>query len=366
MKIAFNDLYHLNKSFEEKFLLDVKEIFQTSSFVGGRHVDLFEEKFANETGNDYCVSTSSGTDSLSIILRALEINPEDGVIYYPANTFIGSILGALQMGYRCKPYDVSFDTFNANIESFSSIGTDASVVIAVHLYGYGLENISYLKDFCQKRNIILLEDCSQSHFQKYENGMQVSNFSKASYFSMYPGKNFGAAGQAGAICTNDKELSKIMKAIRNYGAPKKYEHTFKGFNYRMDAIQASFLCHKFPAMEREIERRREIASFLLKNIKHESINLMKIKPNESVWHIFPIYSRERDSLINHLSKSEIEVGIHYPKSSHQFDCWKNLIVKGDTTTTDILSQGILSLPCHGGMSDDQVEYLVEAINEFSR
>jgi len=365
MKLSFSDLYSFNKPFEEDFLTDVREIFRDSSFVGGKFIEKFERTFSETTRNKYCVSTSSGTDSLSVILRSLEIHPEKGVIYYPANTFIGSILGALQLGYKCKPYDVSLKTFNADEETFSSIGDDASVVIAVHLYGYGLKHIEKLKEICEKKNAVLLEDCSQAHFQEIKD-KQVSNFGKASFYSMYPGKNFGAAGQAGAVCTDDEDLVVRMKAVRNYGAPKKYEHTFKGFNYRMDSIQAAFLCRKFPVMVEEIEKRREIATSLLSGIVNPQVSLMQISPEESVWHLFPVYTEKRDQLIRHLDDKKIETVIHYPKNCHHFSCWSNQILAGSTSNADTLSSGILSLPCHGAMSKDQVNYLIEAINEFGK
>jgi len=365
MKIPFNNLYELNKSFKDKFLKDVENIFENSDFVGGKFVESFEEKFSNFTGNKHAVATSSGSDSLSIIIRAYNLRPDDGVIYYPANTFIGSVLGALQLGFKCKPYDVNLQTFNAEKESYLQIGDDAIAVIAVHLYGYGLKSIEHLQKICKDKKILLFEDCSQSHFQTINKTQkQVSNFGDASFFSMYPGKNFGAAGQAGAICVNDKSISDRMKAIRNYGAPKKYEHSYKGFNHRMDSIQAAFLLRKFDVMQNEISRRRKIAKKYLENINVNSFTLMNVESDESVWHIFPIVADNRDSLIEHLTKRNIETVIHYPKNIHQFDTWQGQLIKSETKNADLLASKVLSIPCHGAMSDEETDYVIEAINDF--
>lgn len=364
MKVPYSRLYDINSKIENEFFNDLKEIYANSSFVGGKYLDLFEENYSKYTGNEYTIGTSSGTDSLSIILRSLDLDPADGVIYYPANTFIGSILGALQMGFKCRPYDISLETLNAEYESISQIGDDASAVIAVHLYGYGLRSIKKFQEFCQSKNIPLIEDCSQAHFQKYAEGKQVSNYSTASFFSMFPGKNFGAIGQAGVICTSSKELSEKMKAIRNYGAPKKYEHSYKGFNYRLDSIQAAFLNRKLLVMEEEVKKRREIAKKYFDSIKNNNLEFLKISAEESVWHIFPVMCDKRDELIAHLSAKNIETVIHYPKNIHEFSSWNGSILIGKTENADLASRRILSIPCHGGMTVDEVNYVIKALNEF--
>jgi len=365
MKVSYSDLYSLNKNFETNFIEKVKEIFQRSEFVGGKHIEEFESKFADYTNNLHCVSTSSGTDSLSIIVRSLDLDPMKDVIYYPANTFIGTILGPLQMGFKCKPYDVNIDTFNVDDNVLNQIGEDAKVVIVVHLYGYGNKSITKIQNFCNEKQIHLIEDCSQSHFQTIDD-KQVSNFGIASFFSMYPGKNFGAAGQAGAIVTNDEHLCKKMKAIRNYGADKKYEHNFKGSNYRMDSIQAAFLNLKFDVMKSEIDYRRFIANEYMKNLNKDIIKFMNISCEESVWHIFPVIplKKSRENFIEHLTKHEIETVIHYPKNIHQFVTWKSQIISADTTNADKISSKVVSIPCHGGMSKEQIEHVIKVINDF--
>jgi len=351
--------------FEDRFYDDVKAIFKDSCFINGKYVEKFEKIFSQSHCVKHAVGTSCGTDALSVILTALHLTPSDGVIYYPANTFIGSILSALHMGFKCKPYDICLDTLNSNVNFFSEIGSDAAAVIAVHLYGYGLKDITLLRARCDEMKVPLIEDCSQAHFQKVGHDY-VGGFGIASFFSLYPGKNLGAAGDAGVICTNDDRLAQKMRSIRNYGAEKKYHYTSRGYNHRMDAIQAAFLCHKIPFLHAENCARRTIAGTYMDKINSEKVRLLNIDKDASVWHVFPVLVKDRKGFVLHMSDRGIQTNVHYPQNIHHFDIWSGQVIAGDDSikNADLAAAQVVSIPCHGAMSTSQVETVYRAVNDY--
>lgn len=361
MKIPYLDLSKNNKKYEADFLEKVSYIFKNSSYIGGKSVKEFEELFSEAIGAKHAIGTSNGTDAFSVALKALDLR-RDGVIYYPENTFIGSILGGLQMEYWFKPYPVNKQTLNADKESLKFIGKDASAVITVNLYGHAINDIEHFQNFCKERTIPLIEDVSQAHFQEHKTlKKKFGTFGDISFFSLYPGKNLGSIGDAGIICTNDDNIAKKAKSITNYGMTGRHVYEYEGFNHRLDSLQAAFLSLKIADRQKVINKRRKLAQIYIENLECVDIKSPE-DVNDSVWHVFCAAALKRDELKTFLEQNNIGTNIHYPVKIHEIKCWKKRIEKNNILYSD--NSNIISLPCHEGMTKKQVIYITEKIKEF--
>lgn len=365
MMIPYLNLNQVNKNYFYTFKASMEDIFENSIYVGGKYVSLFEEQFAQKNGSKFAVGTSSGTDCLSIILNSLELSKK-GFIYYPENTFIGTILSGLQLGHKFKPYPVNKETLNADQKSIKHIGDDASAVILVYLYGHSFDVAPFV-DFCKEKDIPLLEDVSQAHFQ-YFRGKRLGTFGIASYYSLFPGKNLGGIGDGGIICTDNEELAKKAKALTNYGMHRKHEYAGRGFNSRLDSINAAFLLEKLKNYDNIVKERRNIVNKYYKAFKGK-INMVMPYNGQigaSVWHIFCLRldsRQERDSLMNHLEDNGIKTNIHYPKQIHEVECWRDQI---EGSSTFDMGDKILSIPCHEGLNKKDTDFIIQKVLEWEK
>lgn len=353
-------LNEINSCYINDFLYDLKNILDEGCYIGGKYVSEFEQKFGN-IHNSNAIGVSNGTDALTLITKLLFTFDKKDPIYYPANTFIGSILGALQLGYNFIPYDIDLNTLN--IKEDFIVPNDAAALIVVHLYGYGIKSIENLKNQCENKGILLIEDCSQSHFQKV-NSKFVGTFGDVSFYSCYPGKNLGAIGDAGIILTDNIEIANKLKSLRNYGSNKKYYFDQQGFNHRMDAIQAAFLTRKLSNYEDEILARRYVAKTLL-SINNNKLRMLNINENDSVWHIFPILVDNREEFITFLNKNNIESNIHYPNLV-QDSVYNSNITNIDTPNAKYASEHVISIPCNSTLLNDNEKDLKELYNVLSK
>lgn len=234
----------------------------------------------------------------------------------------------------------------------------------VHLYGQPCD-MDPIMDIAKKYNLFVIEDCAQAHGALYK-GKVIGSFGNAAGFSFYPGKNLGALGDAGAIVTNDKELADKVRALGNYGSDYKYHHIFKGNNSRLDELQAAFLAAKLPYLNKMNEERRRIAGMYLDGINNEEIILPYIPEYaEPVWHIFAIRCKRRDKLEKFLNDAGIGTNKHYPIPMHLQECYKELGYKeGDFPIAEEISATELSIPMYYGMTDEEVQYVIDKVNEF--
>ena len=221
-------------------------------------------------------------------------------------------------------------------------------------------------EIANKYNLFIIEDCAQAHGAKYK-GKKVGSFGNASGFSFYPGKNLGALGDAGATVTNDKELADKVRALGNYGSDYKYHHILKGNNSRLDEMQAAFLSAKLPHLDRMNEERRRIADKYLAGIKNPKIILPYVIDDVvPVWHIFGVRCESRDSLEIYLKQNGISTNKHYPIPMHLQECYKNLGYKeGDYPIAETISKTELSLPMYYGMTDKEIQYVIDVINRYN-
>jgi len=246
----------------------------------------------------------------------------------------------------------------------ASITSKTKAIIAVHLYGQACE-MDPIISIEKKHNLFLIEDCAQAHGATYK-GKKVGGFGIAAGFSFYPGKNLGALGDGGAVTTNDDELAQRVRMLGNYGSLIKYHHVLKGSNSRLDEMQAAFLRVKLKHLDRMNEDRRRIAKAYLNGIHNDNVILPFV--NEDcipVWHIFAIRCKKREELREFLSARGIGTNMHYPIPMHLQECYKDLgIPEGMLPNAEEISKTELSIPTYYGMTDEEIRYVIDAINEF--
>jgi len=374
MNIPFLDLKAQYRSIKDEVLPAINNVLDNTAYVLGKPVQEFEANFAKAHEAKYCYAVSSGTDGNHMVLWGLGLKPGDEVII-PANTFIATAWGATLCGATpvfvdCHPESYNIDP--AKVEA--AITPKTKAIVAVHLYGQPAD-MDPLNEIAKKHNIILVEDCAQAHISTYK-GKPVGALATASSFSFYPGKNLGAYGEGGAVMTNDEELARKFKMIRDHGAEQKYYHQTFGHNYRMEGIQGAVLGVKLPHLTAWTDGRRKNAAKykeLLKDVAGIKLPI-EMEYSKHVYHLFVIQvlaeegqerTAKRDALQKYLGEKGIATGLHYPIPLHLQPCFANLgYKKGDFPVTEALAEQELSLPMYAELTDEQIEYICTEIKNF--
>ena len=362
MKISFSTLKYLHDDLKSEIIQKFYDIYESGWFIQGNEVKSFENNFAKYIGCKYCVGVGNGLDAITLALLALGVGKDDEVIV-PSNTFIATILAVSQVGAKPILVDPDINTYNISYKNIEkNITKKTKAIIAVHLYGQSADMDEILK-VCKDNNLFLIEDCAQAHGAIYK-GKKVGSFGDISCFSFYPGKNLGALGDGGAALTNIKEYEEKIRALANYGSDKKYHHIYKGINSRLDEIQAGFLNVKLKHIDEMINERCRIAYRYLNGIKNSKIILPDVGDNRNhVWHIFAIRTKNRDQFQKYLKDNGIDTVIHYPISIAKQEAYKNDNIN-DLKNAEIIANEELSLPLYYGMSDDEIDYIIEIINKY--
>ena len=390
MKVPFLDLKAQYRTIKDEVLAEINDVLDNTAYVLGKKVHAFEEAFAEVHGARHCYGVSSGTDGNHMVLWALGVGPGDEVII-PDNTFIATAWGATLCGAKPVFVDCHPESYNLDPAKIAaSITPKTKAIVAVHLYGQsadieGIESVLESGDFTKARTgvyvnsktgqtIYVVEDCAQAHFSEYK-GRRVGTLGVASSWSFYPGKNLGAYGEAGAVMTNDDELARKFKMMRDHGSEEKYTHVVFGHNYRMEEIQGAVLGVKLKHLHHWTEGRRRVAEKyreLLWDLS--SIKLpMEMKYAKHVYHLFVIQvdgdlvdaRKERDALKRFLQEREVGTGLHYPIPLHLQPCFGSLgYGRGDFPVSEELADRGLSLPMYPELTDDQIEYVASSIREF--
>ena len=307
----------------------------------------------------------SGLDALTLSVRALGIGAGDEVIV-PANTYIATVLAITANGATpvfVEPDDC-FTLDAARIEA--AITPKTKAIMVVHLYGQAAK----MDDICRiakAHGLRLIEDCAQSHGAKFGDTM-TGAFGDAGCFSFYPTKNLGAFGDAGAVVTDDAELAKTLRMLRNYGSEKKYHNKILGVNSRLDELQAALLHTKLGHLADLIAERERIAAAYLSGIQNPAIRLPKQRENANhVWHQFVIETEDRDGFQQYLADHDIQTVIHYPIPPHLAECYHYLGHKeGDYPVAERMAKSVLSLPMFNGMKEEEVRYVIETVNGYEK
>ena len=364
MKIPFVSFKPLEQELDKELREAFDRVYTRSWYIEGVEDEAFEKAFAQYCDATYCVGVGNGLDALMLALKALNIGSGDEVIV-PANTYIATALAVTYVG--ATPVLVEPDLQTCNIDPLKieeAITKKTKAIMPVHLYGQACE-MDTIMEIAKKHNLYVIEDCAQAHGATYK-GKKVGTFGDAAGFSFYPGKNLGALGDAGATVTNNKEIADKVRSLGNYGSDYKYHHIYQGNNSRLDELQAAFLSVKLKYLEKTNIERRRIASLYLNGIKNSKIILPYVKENMvPVWHIFGVRCKNRAELENYLNGKGIGTNKHYPIPIHLQECYKDLgYKKGDFPIAEEISETELSLPMYYGMTDEEIQYVIDVVNEF--
>ncbi|MGN0318104.1 MAG: DegT/DnrJ/EryC1/StrS family aminotransferase [Lachnospira sp.] len=365
-KVPFADFKPMHDELREKLDAAYAKVMDSSYFIQGNECKSFEEEFADYCGAEHCIGVATGLDAIYLILRAMGIGAGDEVIV-PSNTFIATSLAVSYTGATPVFVEPVIDNYNINPDLIEEKITDRTkAVIAVHLQGRPAD-MDRINEIAARHNLKVIEDAAQAHGARYK-GKRIGTLSDAAAFSFYPGKNLGALGDGGAVVTNNKELADTVRALGNYGSDYKYHHIFKGTNSRLDEMQAAFLRVKLPMLDKWNEDRRRIAGRYLKGITNPAIKLPveSSEEYEHIYHVFVIRCDHRDELEKYLADKGIGTVKHYPIPMHLQEAYKDLgIGKGELPIAEEISSTVLSIPMYYGMSDEDVQYVIDAINSFT-
>ncbi len=363
MKIMPNRMdrgfYQYQKEFEEKAL----KVLRSGWYILGKEVSSFEEEFAAYTGAKYCVGLASGLDALWIAFRLLGIGRGDEVIVQ-GNTYIASVMG-ITMNGATPVFVEPDDHFGIDTDKIEEKITDRTkAILIVHLYGMATK-MDRVEELCRTYHLRLVEDCAQSHGACYD-GKMTGTFGDVGCFSFYPSKNLGAFGDGGAVVVNDEQLYKDFKIFRNYGSEKRYYNKVVGANSRLDELQAGLLRVRLRHMQELTQEKVKIAEYYSANIHNNRIRLPRLQEGATgVWHQYVIRCEEREELIKYLDEKEIGTIIHYPIPPHLAEAYGYLGHKeGFLPVTEHLAGTVLSIPIYNGMTREEQDYVIEAINEF--
>lgn len=363
MKIIPNRLDRGFGMYQEEFEKKVLDVLRSGWYVLGNEVKSFEDEFASYTGGKYCVGLASGLDALWIAFRVLGIGKGDEVIVQ-GNTYIASVMGITING--ATPVFVESDEyFNIDADKIEEkITKNTKAILVVHLYGQA-SNMKLIMEIAKKYDLRVVEDCVQSHGACF-NGQMTGTFGDIGCFSFYPSKNLGAFGDGGAIVTNDEKIADNVRVFRNYGSEKKYYNRVVGTNSRLDEIQAGLLRVRLSHMEELQEDKRRVCARYLRELKNEDIQLPNVREKAThVWYQFVIRTNRRQELIDFLNEKEIGTIIHYPIPPHLSEAYQYLNVKkGELPITERYAQTVLSIPLYNGMTEEELDYVIEAINAF--
>lgn len=360
--IPLVDLSIQHREIETELAGELPKMFSEACYILGEAVERFEEAFAAFCGITHCVSVANGTDALELSLRACGIGTGDEIIV-PTNTFIATAAAVVRAG--ATPVLVDCDPVHHLIDPDQveeRIGSRTRAIVPVHLFGQ-LASMESLVGISDAKGIVLIEDAAQAHGAS-RNGRPAGSFGAAAGTSFYPGKNLGAYGDAGAVLTDSPETAARIRILRNYGSNVKYQHPELGFNSRLDTIQAVVLLSKLKRLKEWNEERHRAAELyldLLKDVPDVQLPFA-MEGNEHVWHLFVIQVPRRDAVLDHLHRSDIGAGIHYPVPIHLQGAFRELGHQvGDFPISERFANEMISLPLFPGITPDQQERVASSL-----
>lgn len=363
MNVEYVSLKRHYNLYHSEYEQAVLRILRSGWFILGPELEKFETEFANYIGRKYCIGINSGTDALILSIRALGIGPGDEVIV-PAGSYIASVIGITENG--ATPIFVDSDDFLLlDVEKIESVITQKTkAILPVHMYGQPC-NMSKIMEIANKYNLFIIEDCAQSHDTVF-GGKKTGTFGVVGCFSFYPTKPLGALGDAGAILTDDEELADKLRMLRNYGSKRKYHNEMEGVNSRMDEVQAALLRVGLKHIKEDYYLRENIACKYMNNIKNIKIGLPKIQTNVThSYHLFPLMVDNQMQFQNYLKYHGIKTQIHYPIPPYCAECYRRLgHAPEDFEKANYIAQHEVSLPIYAGMPEEEVMYVVDAVNSY--
>ncbi len=363
--IPYLPLHQINAQYEAELRVAISRVLESGWYLRGEFTRLFERHYAGYIGTRHCIGCGNGLDALTLIFRAYMemgvLQPGDEVIV-PANTYIASILAVSNCGLKPVLVEPSFETMQIDDSLIEGVVTDRTrAVMIVHLYGC-CAYTTKICEICRRYRLKLIEDNAQAHGCCYGD-KRTGALGDAAAHSFYPGKNLGALGDAGAVTTDDDMLADVIRALGNYGSHQKYVHVYKGYNSRIDELQAAMLDVKLKYLDADNQRRKDIAYIYINKVKNPLIYI-PVTNRDNVWHIFPVFSDCRDQLQDYLAGNGVNTQIHYPIPLHQQNCYRGWNHLNYPITEHICKQE-LSIPCHQILTKKEADLIVSLLNDFS-
>lgn len=365
--IKFLELKKITALHGEEIKQAVNDVIESGWYLHSDANSRFESHFAQYIGTRHCIGVGNGLDSLTLILRAykeLGVIAEGDEIIVPANTYIATILAITDNNLKPVLVEPRLDTFQIDDSLIEKAITPRTrAIMIVHLYGR-CAYTERIGELCRKYDLKLIEDNAQAHGCTY-NGKRTGSLGDAAGHSFYPGKNLGALGDAGGVTTDDDQLADIIRALANYGSRKRYVFDMAGRNSRMDEIQAAVLDVKLKYLDEENSRRRSNALYYIKNISNPYVCV----PSESYWresvfHIFPLMTSQRDRLQSYLKENGVQTDIHYPIPPHlqrAYSQWG----RPSLPVTERIHREELSLPVSQVLTEEECKEVTRLINDFA-
>ena len=361
MKIPLVDVAFQYNSIQNEIEPVVLNVLRSGNYILGEELANFEKEFAEFCNTKFAVGVNSGTSALHLALLAAGVGPGSEVITVPF-TFVASVATILYTGARPIFVDINPDTCLMDVNQVADkISEKTKAILPVHLYGHPVD-MDPLLDLARKKNLIVIEDAAQAHGARYKQRL-VGGFGEIGCFSFYPSKNLGAAGEGGAITTNNEALYNKIRKLRNWGSDDRYHHEFLAYNFRLENIQAAILRVKLRHLSDWNIQRSQIAAEYDSAFNNANVRLLKKSDNsQPVHHIYPIFSKKRDAIKMSLEKAGVSTGIHYPVPIHQQQGYQFLGYKaGEFPGAEHAAEETLSIPIYPELTSEKRNYVIESV-----
>ncbi len=362
--IPFVDLKAQYQSIKTEVNEAIGRVLDNTSFILGKEVQAFEEAFADYVGAKHCIAVNSGTAAIQVAVQAFGFDKESEVII-PANTFFATAEGVSTANATPVFVDCDAVSYNIDITKIEAAITDKTkAIMPVHLYGQAAD-LDPIFEIAKRHNLLVIEDAAQAHGALYKN-KRVGALGHAGCFSFYPGKNLGAYGEGGAIVTNDDEVARYARLLRDHGSQKKYHHEIIGYNFRLEGIQGAVLNVKLKYLDGWNDLRRQHAAAYNELLKDTNLILPReMEYARHIYHLYVLQSERRDELMKALNSADIQTGIHYPIPIHLQPAYEFLGQKeGDFPEAEKQAKSLLSLPMFPELTNEQIESVTKAVNDF--
>jgi dTDP-4-amino-4,6-dideoxygalactose transaminase len=365
--IPFLDLAAQNSQVASDLRSAFDAVLASGQYILGEQVRAFETEFAQYCGVDHVVGVSNGSDALTLILRGYDIGPGDEVIV-ASNTYIANWLAVSRVGARPVPVEPVEATYNLDPNRVDAAITRATrAILVTHLYGQTAD-MDPLMIVARSRGLKVIEDSAQAHGARYK-GRRAGSLGDAAGFSFYPTKNLGALGDAGGVTTNDAALADRIRLLLNYGSRVKYHNEIRGYNCRLDELQAAFLRVKLRRLDDDNNRRSTIAGAYLRCLRDVQGLTLPFVPEwaDPAWHVFVTRHRVRDGLHDHLSRNGVGTLVHYPIPPHLQPAYAELgFSSGSFPVSERIHREVLSLPVGPAMRDEDVRAVIDVVRQFAK
>lgn len=365
MKVPFVSLSSMHSEIRDELDAAYEQVVDSGIFIRNEEVHRFEREYADYCNTRYCVGVGNGLDAIYLVLRALEIGKGDEVIV-PSNTFIATALAVSYVGAVPVFVEPQIENYNIDVNLIEDkITSNTKAIIAVHLQGRPAD-MDTINEIARRYGLWVIEDAAQAHGAEYK-GKKVGSLSDAAAFSFYPGKNLGALGDGGCVVTNNEHIAKKINALSNYGSEVKYTHIYQGCNSRLDELQAAFLRVKLNYLDKWNQYRNYVADMYFRGITNPQIILPPQSDSDykHIYHVYAVRCKERDRLEMYLKERNIDTVKHYPIPIHLQKAYMEMkIKKGTLKIAEEISSTELSIPMYYGITREQIEYVIDAINRF--